>query len=165
MFHLYDKNGYLVEKEEDNLKVARHLMDFKVEDSEAGQPREGKTDMGSTKVTAEVEPLWKSIPVRSHSKSRFRRVTSQQAEPSTARFRVLWERVAPACGLPDDPFRAVQDDIWDAHANYERTKSLLRRGCVSMGSSEAKDLLQEIKALKEKIQLRAEKEQLEIRVT
>ena len=60
----------MVEKEKDDLKVARHLMDFKVEDSDSGEPKEDKTDPGSNEVEPEPEPPQDPTPARSHSKLR-----------------------------------------------------------------------------------------------
>ena len=68
-------------------------------------------------------------------------------------------------GFPDDLFLVLSEDIRDAQGKYERIESLLRRAYVAMGGCEPEDSLREIKELKEQPQLRAEKEQLEIRVT
>lgn len=101
----------MVEKEEDDLKVARHVMDFKVKDSNAGEAGEDKTDTRTTEVELELEPPKDSTPVRSYSKSRSQRATSQQAEPSTARDGAPWETIASVRGFPDDPFWALREDI------------------------------------------------------
>ena len=71
MFYLYKKYRCLVEKEEEDVKVAKHLMDFREDsDSEAGQPEEEETDTGSAKVEPEAEPPRELTPARSHSKLR-----------------------------------------------------------------------------------------------
>ena len=59
-----------MENEEDDMKVARHLMHFKEDrESNVGEPEEDETDTGSTEVEPEPKPPWEPSAVRSHSKS------------------------------------------------------------------------------------------------
>ena len=58
LFYPYDKYRSMVKKEEDDLKVPRHLMDFKEDkDSKAGQPGEDEMDTGLIEVEPDMELL------------------------------------------------------------------------------------------------------------